>query len=660
MRAWLLRTSPWRRAGWAEVPGTLLAALVAGLLALMIVPVPTWLLDLLIAGNLAGSMALLLVALGVGQALELATFPTLLVLTTLFRLALNISSTRLILLQADAGEVVRAFGDFVVRGNTVVGAVMFVLLTVVQFVVISRGAERVAEVTARFALDALPGKQMAIDAELRAGLLDGAEARERRRALERESQFHGAMDGAMKFVKGDAVASLVITAVNLIAGFAVGVGQLHLEPLESLQRFTLLTIGDGLVSQLPAVTLATAAALLVTRVSPSERGAPLARDVTSQLTARPQSLRTAAAFVAALALVPGLPALPFLAVAGLLVAASAARPAPRDSATAWPEASRTVPLALSETAALVPALAPWSVQVSADLAGSLDAATGDDGPGREASLRAGLLSARDALFEELGVPLPAPVITLAPELPSRSVSLSVLEVPAAFVRLPASACPREAQERVLEKTLATLRVHAPSLLGIAETQTLLDGLSAHAPALVRQVVPSPLSVTLLTEILRRLVEEQVSVRDLKTILESLAPLATRERDPLALAEHLRSELRRAITHELTGGRGTLEFYALDALLLETLRDALHPSEGGAALALPPRVARDIITAVRRAIDQAPPEPGTPAVLLTPPELRRHVRELLRTELPDLRVVSCANLQPELALLPLATANLRGL
>src|SRR5262245_31358340 len=225
----------------------------------MVVPLPTWLLDLLIASNLAASVAVLLVALYVSDALKIAAFPTLLLITTLFRLALNVSSTRLILLQADAGEVIRSFGQFVVRGNYVVGGVIFLILTVIQFVVIAKGSERVAEVGARFTLDAMPGKQMAIDAELRSGAIDGNEARKRRRQLSRESQFYGAMDGAMKFVKGDVIASLIITAVNLLGGLAIGVLQRGMGAEGALKRYGLLTIGDGLVTQIPALVLSTAA-----------------------------------------------------------------------------------------------------------------------------------------------------------------------------------------------------------------------------------------------------------------------------------------------------------------------------------------------------------------------------------------------------------------
>ena len=285
-----------------------LAALVVGVVAMMIVPLPTWLLDVLLATNLSLSVAILLVVLYVPDALAIATFPTVLLLTTLFRLALNVSSSRLILLQANAGDVIKAFGGFVVRGNYVVGAVVFLILTVIQFIVIAKGSERVAEVGARFVLDAMPGKQMAIDAELRSGTIDGNEARRRRRQLSRESQFYGSMDGAMKFVKGDVIASLVITVVNILGGLAIGVGQKGMPAVDALKRYGLLTIGDGLVSQIPALVLSTAAGVLVTRVASEEPDTPLGEELAGQLFGMPKALKVAAVFVVLLAIVPGLPA----------------------------------------------------------------------------------------------------------------------------------------------------------------------------------------------------------------------------------------------------------------------------------------------------------------------------------------------------------------
>ena len=298
-----------------------LAAVVVFVVGLMVVPLPTWLLDLLLACNLAISVSILLVTLYVSDALKVAAFPTLLLITTLVRLALNVSSTRLILSKADAGRVIEAFGQFVVSGNYVVGAVVFMILALIQFIVVAKGSERVAEVGARFALDAMPGQQMAIDAELRSGSIDMAEAQQKRRALNRASQFYGAMDGAMKFVKGDVVASFVIALVNIVAGLAIGVGQRGMPFEAALQRYALLTIGDGLVSQIPSLIIATSAGILVTRVVSEDAGTALGQELASQILAEPKALRVASVFVLGLGIVPGLPALPFLVIGLLLLAA---------------------------------------------------------------------------------------------------------------------------------------------------------------------------------------------------------------------------------------------------------------------------------------------------------------------------------------------------
>ncbi|HEX3901728.1 MAG TPA: flagellar biosynthesis protein FlhA, partial [Polyangia bacterium] len=293
-----------------------LAGLVVSIVGMMIVPLPTPLLDLLISVNIAAAVTLLLVAIYVSDALKIATFPTLLLLTTLFRLALEVSATRLILLRADAGEVIRAFGNFVVAGNLVVGAVIFLILTMIQFLVVSKGSERVAEVAARFTLDAMPGKQMSIDAELRAGHIDHNEARRRRAALARESQLFGSMDGAMKFVKGDAVAGLIIIAVNMIGGIAIGTMQNGMGVSEAMQRYSLLTIGDGLVSQIPALLISITAGLIVTRVA-SDDNRDLGSDISRQLVHEPKALMITSAILFLFAIVPGFPTIVFLSLSAL-------------------------------------------------------------------------------------------------------------------------------------------------------------------------------------------------------------------------------------------------------------------------------------------------------------------------------------------------------
>ena len=634
-----------------------LAGLVIAVVALMVVPLPTWLLDLLIATNLASSVVILLVSLYVSEALKIASFPTLLLITTLIRLALNVSSTRLILLQADAGEVIRAFGQFVVRGNYVVGAVIFLILTIIQFIVIAKGSERVAEVGARFALDAMPGKQMAIDAELRSGAIDGTEARARRRTLVRESQFYGAMDGAMKFVKGDVIASLLITLVNILGGLAIGVGQKGLEPVAALKRYGLLTIGDGLVTQIPALVIATGAGVLVTRVASEEADTPLGEELGRQLFGQPQALRVGGIFVLLLALIPGLPTAPFLAISVLLLLGSRARTKTLRGVHEAPlteVAPRRV--GAQQPLRFVPMVTPWGLEVSSDLAAfEEDEVRGSEV--RRPGLRSAIAAVREIVFREQGVPLPAGHLAANSELPARHVVLSIHEVPASVFAIPTDVSDALIAEFVVGQALLVLNDRAVDFLGIAETQALLDELEQLAPATVRQVVPKPISVTLLADILRRLAEERVNLRDLRAILEALALVGNVERDPLNLAEFVRSQLRRPLTHALTRGGRELSVVLLESQLEETIRSAVSRTPAGSFLTLAPAAARDIVSAVRRALPQSS---AAPLVILTQPDIRRFVRKLLELDLREVRVVSYAELLPEVAIRPVGRATLAGL
>jgi type III secretion protein V len=626
-----------------------LAALVMVVVGLMIVPLPTWVLDLLISANLSATVTILLVVLYVPDAIGIATFPTLLLLTTLFRLSLNVASTRLILLQANAGAVIRAFGTFVVRGNYVVGAVVFLVLTIIQFIVIAKGSERVAEVGARFVLDAMPGKQMAIDAELRGGTIDGNEARRRRRLLQRESQFYGAMDGAMKFVKGDVVASIVIVVVNLLGGLAIGTLSKGMTAVAALQRYALLTIGDGLVTQIPALVLSTAAGVLVTRVASEEADTSLGDELARQLLGVPKALQVASGFVLILALVPGLPAAPFLVIGAALWFAGGARARAktveeRRAATEPTPRERPRPGAHEPT--FVPLVVPWSLEVSADLEPALDS--------EPQGLRSMAVSLQTQLFADLGVPLPAPRVRVRAGLPARQVVVSLHEVPAIVLSPPPALEGDDMIAWVRHQTLHLLRARAADFVGLAEVQRLLDELEQFAPATVRNVVPKPVTLVLLTDIVRRLVEERVSVRDLRGVLESLSTIAANEKDPLNLAEYVRSQMRRAITFRLTGGVAQLDVILLDSLLEDTVRRAITRTAAGAFLALPPQAARDVLASIRRAVSEVPPDRVT--VILTQPDIRRFVRKLVEPDMPDAWVVSFAELLPEVSLKPVARAT----
>jgi len=592
---------------------------------MMIIPLPTFLLDILITLNITLAVVLLLVAIYISDALRIATFPTILLITTLYRLALNVSSTRLILLQANAGRVIRSFGEFVVRGNYVVGAVVFLILTLIQYIVIAKGGERIAEVAARFTLDAMPGKQMAIDADLRAGAIDLEEARRRRTLLQRESQLYGSMDGAMKFVKGDAIAGILITIINIVGGLIIGVAQRGLSLSEAARVYTLLTIGDGLVSQIPALLLSTAAGLIVTRVASEDEGAHLGYDIGAQVLAHPKALGIAAALLAVLGVVPGLPLVPFW----ILAAAT--------GATAWAlvRSRRRAQAAVAATPALpAPGVAPLVIEVADDL---LAAA-------REPRLSATL---RERLFEELGVPLP-PL-----EVRSGSASLSPGDYVIWLKEIPMARGTALGPDAVTELTahaLAVLRRHAGEFVGLAETQALLDSLARVQPTLVRALVPAKIEPGLLADVLRRLLAEEISIRNLPDILQVLAEAARADSDPAVLTEQVRQgALRRWITYRFTDGAATLEAFLLDPAIEDALKGALHKTDHGSMLALEPELSQDILAAVRARVAETPVRRP---VIVTSAELRRHVRQLVQVECPELSVLSYQELAPELVLAPL--------
>jgi type III secretion protein V len=685
----LLRGDP--RAFLGRYADVGLAGLVVLIVAMMIVPLPPFVLDVLISLNIAAAVTLLLVSLYVSEPLKIATFPTLLLLTTLFRLALEVSATRLILLRAYAGEVIQAFGNFVVAGNLVVGAVVFVTLTIIQFVVISRGSERVAEVGARFTLDAMPGKQMSIDAELRAGHIDQVEARQRRALLTRESQFFGAMDGAMKFVKGDAIAGMVVLLTNIVGGLVIGIAQRGMDPASAARTFTLLTIGEGLVAQIPALVISTAAGIIVTRVSSEDEGGQLGREVGAQILAQPKALGIAAALLGLLALVPGLPTIPFLLLALLLgfVAFRLLRAGPpaAEAAAARPGAASKPP---SRPPLPAPVLTPIAVELGSQLSEAL--LRGGEGGRLLGELVPAL---RERLFEETGIPMPAVRLRaqvpdlgpggyvlrlseapmargevvvgggLALESPQRLAALGVPARPAihpdgrpaAWIAPADLARPELRQvamlapeEVIAAHLLVLLRRYGFELLGIQETQALLEALERSQPALVREVVPKLVSPALLTDVLRRLAEEGLSLRALREILGALAEWAPLERDPVALTEHVRAALRRQVTARHVDATGTIGVLLLDPRIEDAVREAIHKTATGSYLALEPDLSRDILAAVARALPVRPP--ATAPVVLTSADIRRYVRRLLETEHPQLAVLSYPELAPEARLQPL--------
>ena len=596
-----------------------IAALVIAVVVMLIVPMPRPLLDGLLTLNIALAVLLLMAALFTETPLGFGSFPTLLVVTTLFRVGLEVSTTRLVLADADAGSVVRAFGSTVVSGNLVVGLVVFAVITIVQLVVVSRGAERVAEVAARFALDAMPGKQMAIDAELRTGTIDGATARLRRQDLERESQLYGAMDGAMRFVKGDAVAAIMIVVINLIGGLAIGVGARGMTAGEAIRTYSLLSIGAGLVAQIPSLLVAVASGLLVTRVA-STGDRPLGDDLATQLTGSPRALGGAAVLLLGLAVVPGLPMTPFL-ILGLLAATFALA-----AARAHP---RVVP-GLDEPGAALASGPSLALRLSPSVhAGLLP---------RVAELHAMLAEARATVSTRAGLPLPPLTVASVPALATGEIALAIDGTAVAWST--AAGDPVSSIRAWLPNVLAQI---VPELIGVDRTAALVERASQHSPVLVREIVPRIITLPVLADVLRQLAREQVPIDDIAAILEAvaLAPSPaggfTAQAVP-ALVEQLRGQLRRQISARWAP-RGQIAVYTVDSMIEDAVRGAIDRRDGGQVLALEPAIAQDIVAAVRSKLGDRP------AVILASGDIRRHLRSLLEPELPEVAILSAHELAP---------------
>jgi type III secretion protein V len=589
-----------------------LFALVMAIVGLMIVPLPTWLLDLLLASNLALAMLMLITALRIPEGVAFSTLPTVLLITTLYRLALNVSSTRLILLHADAGRVIRAFGEFVVRGNYAVGAVVFLIITLIQYLVVAKGSERIAEVGARFTLDALPGKQLAIDADLRAAGLSPDAARARRALLERESQFYGAMDGAMKFVKGDAIAGIAIAVVCFVGGTSIGVFIQERSWADSVRVFGLLTIGDALVSQIPSLVISTAAGLVVTRVAEHDRARSLGQDISAQMFAAPQVLAGTALFVLALGLVPGLPGVPFLLLALALGAGAWLRQRAADRARG---AERIIPM---------------RGRIQLDL-GRMPSET------ERARLESALRHAAEGCSRRLGLPNPSVAVAHDPALEPNEYTLRLREAP--VERASAASLPVLAS-RIESEFARIFQQNARELLDMHDVQTKLDELALRTPQLARTVVPKAISLPSLTALLRQLLDESVSLQAWDRILEAVCAAA--EHPQHQQLERVRRALREQIVHDFHAEE--LGVHRVDPLIEDTVREAIVTRGTERTLALAPDLARDIVSAVRLALAAEPT-----ASLLTQTDIRRFVYELLAPELPQIRVLSYDEIPPATAI-----------
>ncbi len=679
----------------------MLAILVAGVVSMMIVPLPTPLLDILLTLNITGAVLILLIALYVSTPLRLATFPSILLISTLFRLALNVSSTRLILLQADAGEVIRSFGQFVVQGNMIVGAVVFAILTLINFIVITKGSERVAEVSARFTLDAMPGKQMSIDSDVRSGAIDVETAKSRRSDLERESQLFGAMDGAMKFVKGDAIAGIVITIVNILGGILIGVLTKDMQVVTALKTYGILTIGDGLVTQIPALIVATSAGLIVTRVAPEHGDAHLGHELSIQLLAHPRAFAITAILLIALGLVPGLPTIPFWLLAAVMAVTSKLSSHARQNSSHAHHESSSPDSTISgtiEPATPITLPVPLALHLSMEISSVLLATPGDI-DAFETQLR----HVRDCLQLELGVRIPRIMVRLNdPAIESRGYRVFLFEslsepgsiplekclvrhppdklgLPIAEVgsmKEPGGVAPcavlsvgwidriRQLGFPVLEDLDIIgchienfIRRHAADLLGLQETKWLCEELERYYPDSVREVIPRCISYARLTDILRRLLREGVSIRNIKLILESLSEWAPIEPDNFLLTEKIRLSLNRQITARAIGERGYLGAFVIAPAIETLIQDSIRFSNGERTLAIEPENLDCLFRTFSQAFQRH--RSTEKIVLLTMNSSIRHVLwKLLVADYPQLEVVSIDEITPGTRIVPVRKIQLQ--
>ena len=677
----------------------LLAIVIVGILSLMILPIPTLLLDVLLAANLAFSMLLLMLSLYVPSILAFSSFPSLLLITTLFRLSLNITTTRMILLEADAGEIIYTFGNFVVGGTFVVGVVIFLIITIIQFVVITKGAERVAEVAARFTLDAMPGKQMSIDADLRAGAITQQEATERREIVSKENQLHGAMDGAMKFVKGDAIAGLIITAINITAGVLIGVLQKGWDIGKAITTYAILTIGDGLISQIPALLISITAGMIVTRVS-SGNGGALGGDIGSQLLAQPKALMISSAFMIGFALVPGFPVAPFMLLAILAGGVGFVLHRGGKFRSAQEEVldvsdKRSLPAMAPAGAKKAPRPRGDSDEFSVTVPLLLDVSEDSQEMIDPQSMNDELIRVRRALYNDLGVPFPGIHLRFNQALPTGQYKVLLHEVPVAegllkkghvlarekvdslqmlnlpytedktFIRNVPAIWVDESRREDLQKAKISyleptqvltyhltviLKRYAGDFVGLQETKYLLEQMEKEFPELVREA-QRVLPIQKITEIFQRLVQEDVSIRNLRTILQSLIEWGQKEKEAVLLTEYVRSALKRFISYKFSRGQNILAVYLLDEGLEESIRKAVRQTSAGAYLALEPRTVKAFLESVRREVGNLS-ESNQKPVLLTSLDVRRYTRKLIEQEFPELPVLSHQELTEEITIQPL--------
>ncbi|HNU86489.1 MAG TPA: flagellar biosynthesis protein FlhA [Syntrophales bacterium] len=659
---------------WVRNPAMLMGVGVIAILMVMVVPLPPLVIDLLLSLSITVAIVILLMSMFVLKPLEFSVFPSVLLTVTLFRLSLNVASTRLILLHGSegtgaAGQVIKAFGTFVVGGNYVVGLVVFTVLTLINFVVITKGATRIAEVAARFTLDAMPGKQMSIDADLNAGLISETDARRRRSEIEREADFYGAMDGASKFVRGDAIAGVVIIFINIVGGLIIGVLQQGMDITDAARNYTLLTIGDGLVTQVPALIISTAAGMLVTRSTSSSN---LGQDITEQLFVQPKAIGTAAAILFVFALIPGMPKVSFLLIAAgagflawrLIKAAPTAQESAEEEA-APPSAIETVDLLLP--------LDLLEIEVGYGLIGYVDVAQGGELLQRIKSLRRQLavemgfvipaIHIRDNLQlkpNQYTVILKGVEIARGELLPGHWLALTSDKTPRVKgieTREPAFGLPavwiaEKEKESVQARgvvvvdpaTVVTthlteiVKAHADELLGRQEVQSLIDNLAKTYPRVVEELIPKVVSAGTLHRVLQRLLRERISIRDLLTVLETLADYAPLTKNIDILTGYVRQALARTITKQYRDSEGGITVVMLSPEIEDKISQSVQHTEYESYLSVDPNWVQKVVRGVQKFLGTFASR-GLQPIVLCSPGARIHFRKVLEKFVPNIIVLS---------------------
>ncbi len=640
---------------------------IMGILMIMIIPLPTMLLDVFLALNITIAVLIILVTIYASRPLDFSVFPSLLLITTLFRLSLNIASTRLILLNGHngpgaAGNVIKTFGSFVVGGNPTVGLVVFVILVVINFVVITKGSGRIAEVAARFTLNAMPGKQMAIDADLNAGLIDESEARSRRSVISREAEFYGAMDGASKFVRGDAIAGIIITLINIVGGLIIGVLQMKLDLARAVQNYTLLTIGDGLVSQIPALIISTGAGILVSRAS--SEGQNIGSEVMSQIGLQPRALIIASCIIFLFGLAPGMPMIPFALLAGVVFFLSRVIMAQKgEAATDTKEAPEEAVEA--QTPEDIQRLLPLD-SLEMEIGYGLITIVDDKSQG---NLLDRIRALRKQFAVDMGMVIPSIHIRDNLELKPSEYAFCIkgnevakgeimadhllainpgdakMKIDGIQTRDPAFGLPavwidpeKKSEAQLAEYTVVepasvitthlseVVRLHGYEFLGRQEVQNLLDNASKTDPKVVEELTPGLLNLGAIQKVLQNLVREQVSIRDILTVIETLADYAPLTKDTDILTEYVRQRLARTITKPYLENKKTLKVLNIKPSIEELLTKGINQTDFGAYLALGPSEANKIIHHVKRSLDDIAAKIEQPVILCST-TVRRHLKKL---------------------------------